>query len=211
MMAIETRKQAGKISVVKTSTLPKDFLKMVAEVFTANFSELLEQLAKEGHHPHFTASGKIFPDEVLLSVSLGFEGKLVASTLHASVDFDPAASLPSVQDLLNLAVDGIGHFYNLISEPLDILEDKKTGAKNLLPWTSQTLTELENIPFQWTELELDNRKVWIMMDKSNPVLDQSAEEWLKANDPNYIATIEEEERATESLFVTGAKAKYTAH
>ena len=96
----------------KGSPLPKDFLKMVKDVFATNFDEPLKKIAKLTKNKiHFQVTGQVFPEEIVLCVSLIQEKSLSATSVYGSVDFDPKASTPNIQDLLPLCVDAIGTVY----------------------------------------------------------------------------------------------------
>jgi hypothetical protein len=104
---------------MKSIELPLDFVKMVREVLEGHFGDGLKAMEKEGlcKEPGFLVTGAIWPDEIILSASLISEGTPQATTVHASVDFDPKASSPTLQDQLNLCVDGIGSgFQNLFGD-----------------------------------------------------------------------------------------------
>ena len=178
---------------LKASSLPQDYLKMVAEVFAANFEKGLDAVAKQAGAPaHFHATGSVFPDEVAVSISLLIEGQMAATTVHASADFDPKASAPTLEDLLSACVDGIGELFGQLFE-----------SKQLEALTSQSLSSLENVPFQWTPVKVDKRTIHLLMDKVNPLLDQMASDWLEKNDPEHAQRLAEEAQETEKLFVTG--------
>jgi len=196
-MLLERRKQGPTHSVAKSSELPVDYLKMVKEVFDANFDEGMKRLGSQLKEPRFQAWGAVFPDELLVAVTVTSEGTIAATTVSASVDFDPKASAPTLQDLLSRCIDAIGSVYG------SIFEEGKPERMDVL--VSETLRDAENLPFEWTELEIEKRAVWVRLDKSNPALDQMAEEWLNANDPDRKAAQEDEESATEDLFVTGPR------
>jgi hypothetical protein len=68
-----------------------------------------------------------------------------------------------------------------------------------------TMSAHENIPFDWTSLEVERHRVFVKMDASNPSLDQMADEWLAKNDPQAGKREKEEQEETSKLFVTGPK------
>jgi hypothetical protein len=164
------------------SDLPVDFLKMVAEVFTTNFQEGLEALAKANAAQRFEADGTVYPDEIVLSVSLGQTNQISATTVHASSDFDPAASAPPAEDLLSANIDAIGAVFAQLFIPNNI-DKLATGH----------LSELEGMPFEWTEIEINKRKIFIKIDKSNLTLDKMTDEWLSKNDPELARELKEEQ------------------
>ncbi len=179
--------------------LPVDFLRMVVEVFTANFDAGLKALSKIKPNPAFQAQGAIYSNEIILSVSLSHEGQLAATTVHVSCDFDPKASAPTAEDLLGTLVDAAGSVFG------HFLDAKKPDRLEQL--ADESLSALEEAPFEWTLLELDNRRVHVKVDKSNLSIDQMTDEWLLKNDPDIAERERQEQAETEKLFVTGPKKK----
>lgn len=180
----------------RSSPLPADYLKMVSEVFSTNFDESLKRISKlTGNEAHFEASGAVFPSEIVLCVTLVQEETLAATSVYASSDFDPKASSPTIQDLLATCVDAIGSVFQplLTPEKDEILECLMT----------EPLSALEDVPFEWTTVEVEKRRIYVKIDKANPKLDQMADEWLKSRDPDFTRHEEEEQEETEKLFVTG--------
>lgn len=184
---------------LKSSPLPRDFLKLVEEVFSTNFDEGLKALDQHQASSRFEARGEVFLDEVVLAISITSPGKLSATTVYASMDFDPKASSPTVQDLLEAAVDAAGGLFGQLLDP------KK--ADQIEAISLESLSALENVPFDWTQVESGRFKVFLKIDKANPSIDQMADDWLRQNDPELQELQEEERKETEALFVTGDKAK----
>ena len=157
------------------SDLPKDYLKMVMGVFNTHFDEPLMRFKKMKNEANFAVNGGIYPSEIVLSVSLILKKQLAALTVHASVDFDPKASSPTVQDLLGACVDMSATLFDQILNPanpedFDKIFDASLGA-------------LENIPYDWSPVEVDRYKVYLKLDRSNPNIEKMTEEWLNQNDP----------------------------
>ncbi len=184
--------------LTKSSPLPSDYLKMVTELFTTHYDAELKKMGPEAENEpedvkvkgvpaRFYVSGAIYPDEIVLSVSLFRPGLLAASSVYASSDFDPKASAPTVQDLLGLCVDAVGSIFD------SFFSGEQTGG------------------FEWTVLSIDQNKVYVMMDKANPVLEGLADHWLEKNDPNRAARLAEEEEETKKLFVTGPSSEKKKH
>ena len=53
--------------------------------------------AKTRKNPSFKAGGKIYPDEIVLAVSVVYEDHVAATTVYASMDFDSKARRKSSQ------------------------------------------------------------------------------------------------------------------
>lgn len=197
---MENRKQkkSGSNRKTRSSDLPVDFTKMVEGVYATNFQDGLDALEKHTRAKGiFRASGKIYPDEIVLSVSLAIQGQLAATTVYCSVDFDPKASSPTAEDLLALAVDAIGGFYENFLDP--------KNPKALEQLAAGTLGAMDDVPFEWAKFDFGGKWVYLMVDKANPELDTAADEWLAKNDPNGGMDDEELERASEDLFFRGPK------
>ncbi len=182
----------------KASPLPHDYLEMIEQVFTANFDVGLKAVQESKPESRFIASGAVFADEIVLCVSLQQGDQLSATSVYGSMEFDPKASSPTVQDLLALCVDAIGTIYQ------ELLSAENPAAIEQL--TSGSLSSLQNVPFDWSEVTLDKRKVFLKVDKANPKLDQLADDWLAQHDPHYQEKLEAEQKETEKLFVTGKNA-----
>ena len=183
----------------RSSSLPNDFLKLVVEVFSTNFEPGLKAFNVLHPGTRFEARGDIFLDEIVLAVSLVTEGKIAATTSFASTDFDPKASSPTLEDLLNACVDALGAFWG------QVLDHEKPEMLEKLG--EESLSAFEEIPFHWTMIETGRFRIWVKIDKSNPNLDQLADDWLKKHDPEAAEREAREHAETEALFVTGEKAK----
>lgn len=187
----------------KGSTLPIDYTKMVQSVLTAHFEAGLSALMVSLPEVSFAASGNVFPDEIVLSVSLLSPNELPATTVHCSSSYDPKASSPNAEELLGLCLDAIGSVWEEVFKKPELLQDGNAVRMSLAD-LQETLPEL---PLTWTETQLEKRSLHLLIDKSNPYLDSMADDWLTKNDPQTSALEENEQRATQELFVTGEKAK----
>ncbi len=175
---------------LKGAPLPIDYVKMVTEVFVTHFTEALATLKKLKKKNRFVISGSIYPDEILLTVSLVEEGVLSATSAHASCDFDPTASQPTAEDLLAACVDALA---SLFSELLP------ADPKKLAEVIEQPLSEFKDVPFDWTPMTVNKREIFLRVDKLNPTLEQMADEWLDKNDPDRGREIDEEQEEGEDL------------
>ena len=188
-------KDSETADMLKSSELPVDYLKMVNDVFETNFDAGLKALGKLKPSPRFESRGQIFPNEVLICVSLVHEGHLAATTVYASADYDPRASSPTIQDVLAACVDAIGTLFSDI-----LVADDETKLDAL---AHESLAVFEDIPFEWAAVEVDRRKIYLKVDKANPVLEEQADDWLAKHDPDFKEIEAEEQEETEKLFVTG--------
>ncbi|MBL7716182.1 MAG: hypothetical protein JNL01_12025 [Bdellovibrionales bacterium] len=181
----------------KSAGVPVTYLKMVTEVFTNNFSSGLKRLDQVKKGSKFVACGEIFHNEIVLSMSITHPNELAATTAFASIDFDPKASSPKAEECLSACVDALG---GVMQHLLIQSSDQQIEAL-----AEESLAALEEVPFEWTLLEIERFKVYIKLDKSNPELDNMADDWLKKNDPNLKQWEDEQEEETKALFVTGPK------
>lgn len=204
---METRKPhdtSSSSSASKHSELPPDYIKMVNEVFATNFDEGLKALKQfNPAQAYFSTTGRIYVDEIVVCVTLLHEGQMAATSVYGSCDYDPKASSPTIQDLLAACVDSIGAVYGQLLSP--------ETPEVLERLTNESLSALENIPFEWTEFKLERHKVYLKVDKANPEIDKMADDWLEKHDPELRTEHEDEEKETEKLFVTGPKRGSTTH
>ena len=157
------------------AALPVDYLKMVEEVFTSNFSTGLKILKKFRPNPYFKANGWIFSDEILLSVSIVHPNHLSAITAHASCDFDPQANSPTVEELLAICVDALGSSYSELLPPDD--------EQKIQLLTEESLSAIENVASNWTATTINKKSVFLKLDRTNPDLEKMTADWLLQNDP----------------------------
>ena len=181
----------------KFSSLPVDYLRMVNDVFSNHFDEGLKLYQKHLPESYFEAHGQVYADEVVLTVSLLTKNQLAGNTVYASADFDPKASSPTVQDLLDACVDAIALIYSSLLNA----EQPETIEK----LADESLSALEHAPFEWSAIDSNKRKIFVKLDKSNPEMDEMTENWLKDHDPEYKNREDHEHKETENLFITGPK------
>ena len=192
---MERRKQ----TLSKSGPLPLDYIKMVDEVFNAHFEESLKIFNTLKPNSKFEATGEVLADELIVAISLVTKNVLAATTVYASADFDPKASSPSIQDILSACIDAIATIFDTLLSP--------DHPEKIDQVAGESLSNLEDVPFEWTETESNQRKVYIRVDKANPKLEALANEWLMKNDPEVKTKLTEEQDETADLFVTGANHK----
>ena len=151
--------------------LPAEYLKLVESVFNKNFAKQL--LKEKDSREIFVAHGEMYPDEVMLCISLKNQNTLRMTSCYASVDYPPPqlkteAGVPAkstsehVQLSVSQCVDGAASFFNTFFEegrPLDFDEEYRQS---------------------WTAVELEkNLKVYLRINRDNPELELAADEILK--------------------------------
>lgn len=201
MIHINKRKGTGG----KKSELPHDYLRMVEGVLSTHFADTLAKIQKDLPETRFHAWGAVFPDEILLSVTLLTPDKLHATTVTASCDYDPKASSPTAEDLLAICLDASGGVWDLLTNTPAL-----KGAELLNASLGTLGEEVAELPLDWAQTMVEKRKVWILVDKTNPLMESMTEDWLAKNDPQYSEPAKEEQKETEKLFVTGKNPKKPA-
>lgn len=195
---MESRKNNVKTSsrLSRAAELPVDFTRIVREVYTTNFADGMKLVKKHLKAKNaFEVRGAIFANEIVMAVSLVTDGVMPATTIHCSVDFDPTASAPTAQDMLNICVDAIGSLYGTVLDPAKPDRVERLAAGDL--------ASFEELPLEWTKVEFDGRRVYLLVDKSNPALDEMTDRWLAENDPDADLEEDEYEEETKDLFMTG--------
>jgi len=185
-----------KTRLSRAAELPADFTRIVKEVYTTNFGDGMKLLKKQQKAKNsFEVRGAIFTNEIVLAVSLVTDGVMAATTIHCSVDFDPTASTPTAQDMLAICVDAIGSLYGTLLDP--------AKPERISALAEGDLSSFAEIPLEWTKVEFDGRRVYLLVDKSNPTLDEMTDKWLAENDPDMELEEDEFEEEAEDLFMTG--------
>jgi len=184
---MDKRIRSPNITPPKGTELPLDYLKMVKELLENHFAEQLKTLSEKTATTQFHSFGSIHTDEILLGVSLLQEKQITSTSFYASCDFDPTASSPKAEDLLACCLDALG---SLLAEIFDF-EKYPNRIEHL---TSHSLSSMENVPFEWTPMTVNKRKVFLRVDRSNPLLENLTDVWLKKNDPEFQS---EEELVSE--------------
>ena len=116
-MAIDRRKDTNYAG----APLPREYLKLVEQVFNKNFSKYL--LKEKGAKELFVVHGQVYPDELVLVISLKNSSTLRMTTCYASVEYPPKkmkteagapgpAGTEAVQLAVNQCVDAVASFFN---------------------------------------------------------------------------------------------------
>ncbi|MBN20934.1 MAG: hypothetical protein CL678_06545 [Bdellovibrionaceae bacterium] len=196
-MIIEKRKRKDH-SVQKKQPVPADYTRMVQSVLEKNFDQELTTLNSLLEGPYFSVHGNIFLDEIVLSVSLLFKDKMNATTIHTSIDYDPHASRPTAEDLLSICLDASGALLQVLFE-----------IKHRKAILDASLSSFEDIPFEWTETEMNKKKIFVRVDRTHPEIEKKTEEWLSQNDPQYQEELQKlEEEQMEAIEAELEKGKF---
>ena len=161
-----------KDTTVKGSKLPRDYLKLVEDIFNKNFKAKL--LMTEGKRELFVAFCEIYPDELVMSVSLKNPKTLRMTTCYTSVDYPPAktknesgkstsTTADSVEIAVNQCVDAIASFFVTFFDEERPVDYDVEYRQN------------------WTIVELDKAtRVFMKINRDNPELDADADAILAA-------------------------------
>ena len=182
------RRRSPKRASEKATALPPDYMALVSNVFATNFASELERLTTPGERPAFRTGGGLFPNEVVLWVALAQPGRMGATTVHASCDFEVGDETPQdAEARLAACVDAIGLVFSELLAP-EAMPRLRIGSQ----------ATLEQMPMGWSETKIRDRAVYLMVDSSNPDLEKMTEDWLAKNDPDPIIDDIEEVEADEA-------------
>ena len=175
------KKLAANAEKSPQSDLPVDYLKVVAETLEQALSAGLVEMRKIYPTCEFHANGAIFPEEVIMAVTLSHgEKNIVATTVYASADFKPLAPKVGIEGTLAACVDAIGSVYDFYLNPNEI--------EKIEQLSHTSLSALDEAPFDWSSLTIQTQttpiSVWVKMDKTNPHLEALADQWLNQHDPH---------------------------
>lgn len=188
----EKRKKQTQATSSTSSPLPVDYLKLVEQTLTQALEKGLTEIKKTHPVSEFYADGALFGDEAIVTITLSHgENNVAATTVYASADYDPAAEKPGLEATLGACVDSIGSIFDFYLDP--------ENPDRIAQIANQSLGALEDAPFDWTQASQTGVPVWVKIDKTNPRLEQAAEEWLMKNDPTYKASVKKEENESEEF------------
>ncbi len=155
--------------------LPRDYLQLIEEVFNKNFREQL--LGKASKRERFILFAEIYPDELVMSVSLKNPETLRMTTCYASVEYPPSqtksetgktsTTAEAVEIAVNQCVDAVASFFATYfdeNRPVDYdLEYRQN----------------------WTAVDIDKTtRVYMKINRDNPELDAEADAILQTAEPS---------------------------
>lgn len=183
------RRRTTNIPDAQTTDLPVDYLRLVEETITKAVEKGLIEIRKIHPVSEFKAGGAIFGDEVFLALTLSHGAQnLSATTVYASADFDPNDDRVKLEDILHACFEAAGSVFDFYLDTAH--SDRITDLAH------HSMSALDEAPFEWTEInpaESLKIKTFVKMDKSNLLLDELTEKWLRENDPQYKAGKMEED------------------
>lgn len=156
MAALPHRKKQTK----KPTSLPKEFLKTVSDLFQKQFKSKLAGST-------FLVYGDLYPDEVVLAVSLSHPKSLAAASMHISNSIAK----------------------NVAENPEKVTEQLKSMVDVAASWFSQcfsegagveaVLKELQDASSEWQEFEWEGQQLFVKLNRTNYTLEKAAEDFLK--------------------------------
>lgn len=155
-MALPHRKQQTK----KPGTLPKEFLETVSKLFQ-------EQFEKESSGSSFMSYGALYPNEVILCVSLANPKSLAAASMHLSSDLpkDVSENPEKVTERLQTMVDMAASWFAQCFQ----------GGSGL----DAVLEEMRELDPAWQEVDWEGNTVFVKINKDNYTLERAANDFLK--------------------------------
>jgi hypothetical protein len=159
----------------KGEALPRDYLVLIEGIFDKNFSDQIKGKGKK--REAFVVYGMIYPDEVVIAVSLKNPTNMHMTTCYGSMDFPPpsfitesgapASSSPSdaVQTAVNSCIDVIASFFQTYFEeerPVDYESEYRQ---------------------EWVPVDLEKTlRVFLRLNRDNLELEAASEQFLAEHD-----------------------------
>ncbi|MGE3260542.1 MAG: hypothetical protein AB7K68_02075 [Bacteriovoracia bacterium] len=155
-MRLPTRKRQKK----NPTSLPKDFLKTVSDLFKKQFKTKLKGAT-------FLVYGDLYGDEAIFCVSMGHPKSLQSASMHISSELssDTAEKPEKVTERLKLMVDVAASWF------AQSLESGK-GLEGVI----EEITDLDPA---WQELEWEGHALFVKINKDNYALERAADDFLK--------------------------------
>lgn len=157
MAALPHRKKQTR----KPTSLPKEFMKTVSDLFQKQFKSKLSGST-------FLVYGDLYPDEVVLCVSLSHPKSLPAASMHISnsIAKNVAENPEKVTEQLKSMVDVAASWFS------QCFGDGKTGVE-------AALEELKDANTEWQEFEWEGQQLFVKLNRTNYTLEKAAEDFLK--------------------------------
>lgn len=131
----------------KWTALPKEFLAQVRNAFKSTFKDHLGTAKIE-------ADGRIYPEELLISVGYKIENALKQSNFMVSIPYRKGKD--DVLKLLNLGMDAVGALFEQLFQADDD----------------------QDFPRLWQEVDFEGRQIYVQYVTNNTELDAAADKLL---------------------------------
>lgn len=146
----------------KWTDLPADLKKQISSIFEQNFKQEI------GPNSEIRTEGRIYPQEILLSVGIHRQGELRFHNFQVSIDHKNEPE--KVVELIYVAVDSIA---SLMTEYFQNNEDIE-------------------LPYTWMEYPFNGQKVWLQFSTDNPDLEAEANRLLGEADDSLLKNADDE-------------------
>lgn len=156
----------------KWTPFPVEFTDQIRSVFMQNFAKEL------GTNTTIHVEGRIYQKEITLRVGLHNKGELKHLNFEASIDL-PTGEDKQVFEQISIAVDALG---SLVAEYYENDQDIE-------------------LPYVWTEITFDKKKVWIQHSTENPNLEAEANKLLGVDDEAMVKN-SDDEKSEDVLDIT---------
>lgn len=131
----------------KWTPLPAELVQQIQSVFSQGFTDHVRGATVE-------ARGQIYPEEILIGVSVNRKGALKQTGWEISIPY--RKDKDNVLKLLHLAVDAVGALF----------EQTFTAESD------------EDFPRLWEEIDFEGRKIYVQFSTANSELEAEADRWL---------------------------------
>jgi len=149
--------KARKNQSKKWSNFPKELIQQITDVFQKEYLGKIDDKS-------LSVEGRIYSTELMLRVGLSSKTSIKWDNFVCSLDFNPAKE--NAVKRIHLCVDAIGSFMD------HFFELKEKSAEN----ESET-----TLPITWTEMTVNEQKVFLMYSTENADLEKEADLILKEN------------------------------
>ena len=172
---MEPRKKQKK----RPTILPLDFTKNVSTLFNKQFKNQMNKA-------EFIVKGDLYPDEILLCISLVQEKALRAATMYLSLDVNNEMNEKpeKITDFLKSMVDAAASWFHQ-----SFSEAKQKGIEGIL-------AAMDELQPAWQKFEWDGNTLYVKLNKDNHVLEIAADRFLR--DAGFSADEDEEDDAFDA-------------
>lgn len=144
------------------SDLPGAFLKDVAKLFNSQFEQ-------QRGNASFSVHGALYPNEVLLCITVMQVGMLRAASCYTSMDLpkNVAQNPKAVTENLRNMVDLVASWFNQCFD-----ESESTGLEAIL----EAINEMDSV---WEAVEWEKQKIFVLVNRDNHTLEAAADQILR--------------------------------
>ncbi len=151
----------------KWTHFPEEYQNQIQQVFKDNFQKQLKSY-------QLKTEGRIYPEEVILTVSFGSPQSLAQNNFNISISYEP--NNPEILEKIHMAVDAIA------SLMMDYFEKEEDHSE---------------LPREWQEFDFDKKKLYFHFSTENSDLEKEANRILGEDPENLYSEIKESDDAME--------------